>query len=749
MKRPLKVILWVLGSIVLLVIGAAVIIALTFDANKYKTEIAAAVGKATGRQLTIEGDIDLSFFPWLGAELGAMQLSNAPGFGDEPFARIRAAAIKVKLLPLLRKEVEADVVTLDGLQVQLLRNADGRNNWQDLAGAKKESEAARESTDPTPALAGFALGGVNLRDASIVWDDRAAATHYELRKLNLDTGAVIPGAPITLSTNFEIISAAPALNGRVQLATHARYDTENQRLDLNDIALDAQLQTPALSHADVKLSAHAVLDIAQQHYLARDVTVNAQLRGANLPGKQIDATFVAQIDANLKENRLTVEPLTITAPGLKASGAVHGRDIATAPQFNGQLNIASANVRELMQGLGITPPNTADTNVLKDASARLTFNATRQDAELTQLTIKLDQTIVSGSAAIQHFSKPAIRFQLAADNIDADRYLPPPTNAAPPAAAAAASAAAAPPAGLRALSVDGTLKIGKLKIKKVKLNDIEVNLKAKDGLIAARPLRAQLYGGSYRGDLQIDARNETLKISTDDVLSKVAVGPLVQDFLEKDIVAGNGNINVQVSTAGTGAEYMRRNLNGKFGFSFTEGRLNGVNLIEMLQKDYLKRIQSMVGDDSKLNQTVFSKFAATATINNGVISTDDLTLVSAQLNVKGRGTIDLIDERIDLRLDAVPSGQFAKQLGDFSDVVVPVKVKGTLTAPTYTVDLGDALKQKAKARFDAEKQKLERKLQHEVDKQKQDAQQKLQQEQKKLEEKVQQQLQNKLKGLFQ
>src|SRR3569833_835262 len=141
-KRTLRKV----GGLVLLLIDDIVVFALTFDANKYKSEIAAAVNKATGRVLTIEGDIHLSIFPWLGAELGAMRLSNAPGFGDEPFAQIGAAAVKVKLLPLLCKEVEVDEVTLNGLRLSLRRDANGHTNWEDLA------------------------GGINLRDADIVWD---------------------------------------------------------------------------------------------------------------------------------------------------------------------------------------------------------------------------------------------------------------------------------------------------------------------------------------------------------------------------------------------------------------------------------------------------------------------------------------------------------------------------------------------------------------------------------------------------
>src|SRR3569623_3829608 len=116
MKKAVKTSVWIVGGLLALLAAAALFIVLTFDPNKYKAEIAAAVSQATGRELTISGDIRLTIFPWLGVELGAKELSNAPGFGSEPFVSITRAAVKEKQLPLLRNEVQAEAVPLAGLR---------------------------------------------------------------------------------------------------------------------------------------------------------------------------------------------------------------------------------------------------------------------------------------------------------------------------------------------------------------------------------------------------------------------------------------------------------------------------------------------------------------------------------------------------------------------------------------------------------------------------------------------------------
>ena len=814
MNKALKIALWLAAGVATLLIATAIFIVMTFDPNDYKDEITAAARDATGRELQIQGDLKLSLFPWLGIEIGAMELSNAAGFGPEPFAKIGGAEVKVKLLPLLKKEVEVSTVTLDGLYLLLRRNAAGQNNWDDLAGKQTEETPAQDgAATAAPALASLAIGGINLREATVIWDDQAAPARYDINKLNLRTGPVSLTDPVRLNMDFDLTSSAPALNGHLQLATEARYHFDTQLLELKDIELSTQVHSKALpaEDTDLKLSAQAKLDLAAQqyqiddlkitsklrggslpaaetdlelsgaqalinlageHYQLKGLQLRAKLRGGSLPAPQIDATLAANIDADLKTQKLSVEQLKLSALGVQADGNVQGTELLGTPRFNGALNIAAFNARELMSKLGIEAPESADPKTLTQVSAALQFKAGTNDAALSKLDIQLDQSKLSGTAAIQNFAKPAIRFQLALDEIDADRYLPPPTPettpvAAPPATAAAAGAEQLPLDTLRALDVDGKLTIGKLKIAKLKTSGIDVGIQAKDGLIRLNPLAADLYNGTYRGDLRLDARGEKLQISMDEKLSGLEIGPFSQALLEKDLVAGTGNIKLQLSASGASAEEIRRSLNGNLGFAFLKGRVNGVNLTEMIQKDYLKYIQALAIDGDKLNQTVFSNFSASAKVTNGEVATDDLTLNSAQLNVKGRGTVNLASEQIALRLDAIPSGQLAKQLGQFKDVVIPIKIKGTLSAPQFATDLDEALKQKAKARLDAEKQKLEAelkakedelrqkaeaekaKLEQQAERKKQEAQQKLEQEQKKLEEKAKEQLQNKLKGLFQ
>ena len=133
MKKALKITGIVLGILVLLVILLAVALPFILNPNSFKEDIAKLVKEKTGRELVIQGDIKLSIFPWLGMQIGPAELSNAKGFSSVPFASINETDVHVKFWPLLHREIDVGEVKLDGLNLDLERDVDGHDNWQDIS----------------------------------------------------------------------------------------------------------------------------------------------------------------------------------------------------------------------------------------------------------------------------------------------------------------------------------------------------------------------------------------------------------------------------------------------------------------------------------------------------------------------------------------------------------------------------------------------------------------------------------------
>jgi AsmA protein len=184
-SRLFKLLALVAGAVVLLVVAVLLGVALLFDPNDYREEIAAAVERETGRELVLVGDLELELFPRLRIAVGEAVLGNAPGFGDEPFARIDSARLQLALLPLLTRRVEIHEARLEGLVLNLARDAEGRNNWQDLGAAPAETPAV-EPTAPPGDMA-FDVRVLEIVNAEVSWTDAAAGTSWRLHDLDMST----------------------------------------------------------------------------------------------------------------------------------------------------------------------------------------------------------------------------------------------------------------------------------------------------------------------------------------------------------------------------------------------------------------------------------------------------------------------------------------------------------------------------------------------------------------------------------
>lgn len=693
MKKLFSLLLTLVLLVVALVAGVGLYLTLFFDPNDYKDQMAQAVAEQTGRTLTIDGDVSLSLFPWVAVEIGQVRLGNAPGFSEPVFAGAETVRVSVKLLPLLRQEVEMDTVTLHGLTVNLARDATGRGNWEDLARPKDEPAGVPEDGPGAgaPPLAALAVGGVDVRDAVLRWHDAQAGQKLALEGLDLATGAIVAGQPVDLDLAFSVKGEQPPLDG------------------------------------DVKLTTELVLDLAAQRYQARDLALAVALRGDHLPASPLDLDLEAQVSADLQAGTVAVDGLRLAALGATASGAANAEGILGEPRYRATLKLAEFSPREVMERLGLAPPVTTDPGVLARASLSTRVEGSAKGVAMKDLNVQFDDTVVAGEVAVVDFAAPAYRFDLDLDAIDVDRYLPPPAPAepgtapatAPPPAGAGANAALLPLAPLRALDAEGTVRIDRLKVNNLKLSDILIRLTGKDGVVRLDPVDARLYDGLFKGQFTVNARQDTPMMKVKKALAGVQAGPLLKDLTGEEPISGTAQFNADLTLRGSDPAAIKQSLSGNLDFAFMEGAVKGVNIGRMIREARARLQGQTLPPDKEETQTDFSELTGTVTLRNGLARNDDLSVKSPLLRVTGKGQAHLAEETVDYTLTTVVvgslKGQGGEELEDLKGVPIPIKVTGSFAAPKFGLDLEEILKQKAvkdvKEKASGElKKKLEEKL---------------------------------------
>jgi AsmA protein len=660
MNRLFKIIGLAVGVIVLLFVVVAVAVTMLFDPNDYKDDITAAVQNATGRELTLDGDLELALFPTIRIAVGAASLSNAPGFGDEPMARIGGAALRVAVLPLLSQRIEISEARLAGLELNLARNRSGANNWQDLSGGTAPSADAPVA----PAADGggaatdldLSVGALVLEDAHIVWNDASTGSRWELTDFGLTAERFGVGERFPLNMQFALAGA--------------------------DVAVQVS--------ADMQ----ATLVLASNEYRLDELAVTVDGSGAGWPGGPSQAVLnFESLVANLGAETLELNALTLEFLGLTMAGSLSGQRLMSDLSLTGVVDIREFAPREVLERFDVAIA-TADDAVLTRASAKANLLYTSSQLGLRDMQLELDDSTLTGRVALEG---ERITYDLTVDDINVDRYLPPSEQADAPAEEGSLDEIDLPLDVLRTLDARGELKFGQAKFSGLTLTNAAFALNAGNGAVRLTP-SAQLYGGRLAGDIRLTIEADAARMTVEQNLDDVNLAALGQDLLGSQDVTGTGDVRLNLVTAGQNLGEMRRGLDGDVSFNVTNGSLEGIDLWYELRRARAR----LDGDDvpergDAARRTTFASLSATGVVEDALLTNRDLNGRLDFMTIDGSGTLNLLDDAINFDLTATmvdgPVLQSDPEMVKYAGKDLPLKVTGTVAAPSVLPDFGAIVRQ--------------------------------------------------------
>lgn len=640
--RTVKILAGLVGGIVVLIMAGLLAVWLLVNPNDYKGRIAAAVQQATGRELVLTGDITLSVFPWVALGLGPATLGNPPGFGTEPFLAFQHAAVRVRLFPLLAKRLEMDRLELDGLDLRLATNAQGVGNWENFghgppSGADAEGRSSGESLE---ALAGIAVTRGRVSYAGMVAEN-----------IHLETGAFGGSRVTPVSVNFDahrgMAGESVTLNGRFDLSG----DLERKRLKLEAVNFNGLLSRPG--------------DGRPVHW-----EIQAPSMEVDVPAQ---TAVVPAFDVGFSSGH--------------ASGKLQVTKMVDDLNATGSVTLAPVVLREFAPRLGVVLPRTRDPRAFAQLAAGSDFSYGAGGLQLENLTVTLDDTHLKGSVA--WVGEPrAVRFALSVDDMDVSRYMPGESEADAADAAGPAGAAPGPEAGASKWpAVQGSLTVASLHFAPLQFSAVRLTLASKDGVAHVFPSLASIDGGSYSGNITVDARGAVPSLSLDEHLSGVDVAQLVAGTEYKGRVSGRGTINLKATARGAALPAVMRTLSGHFDANLASGALEGVDLGYVIGQAQALLNHGAAPAESRPPRTKFDAFKLSAEIVNGMAKPADLTISSPVLRLTGQGSANLATQGIDFQMLASVLKAPGVSVAD-----IPVKVTGTYTDPTFRPDVEELAK---------------------------------------------------------
>ena len=295
---------WVcLGVVVLVVAAMAAVYAVlaSYDYNKLKPRMARMVKDATGRELKLEGEIDLTigFTPTLVVRNAGF--ANAPWGSQPQMIQVDTLEAAVRLLPLLTGEVVVTYIGLSGVDVLLENGTDGKGNWDFTA-----DRGSGKRTGAFPSL-GIAVDQIRIENLHLAY--RGSRTeheaHYTIDRLDVARQEALDRLAIDLQARYNAIPVALAgqTGGFQALRASKRFPLE---------------LTGTFAGAKVEI-AGAIDDI----FTLRGIALKTHVSGSDLAALGIDKTILlpqtSAFDATglLKGSKasLALEDLTGTLAG--------------------------------------------------------------------------------------------------------------------------------------------------------------------------------------------------------------------------------------------------------------------------------------------------------------------------------------------------------------------------------------------------------------------------------------------------
>ncbi len=704
MKPAIKRVLWItllLIGIPLAMAAIAIVVLTQINPNTYKERVTQTISQQTGLVVNI-GKISWSFFPWLGMQAENISLQNPQLTIDDParqLLQMRKADIKIKVMPLFSGNVQIGTLRFDQPKVIYYLSSNGKSNWQRLENPASPPEIASNST--APPLNMIDVEALVIDQAEISYRD--PTQHWQLKPVNITL------ADIRLQNQ---ILLQPV---HIKLEAHA----EDKNIAKTEI--------------DIQLNSPLSLQVPQQDFNQ----LIAQMSPLSLQVNYRDSAFPqglkAKINNNLhldlSKNQLTLTELQLDVADAKLTGNATVNALTQQPQITALLNLAPLNLANWLQkNLQLS------LNLPSDRLQQVSFNGELKtdgkNLSIQPLQLRLDESTINGDLVISNLQQPIMQANLQIDHLNLDQYLPPSapatsTHTESPPNATSNNSELFPVATLRELNVKTNLTIDQLQYRNLDIKNTQLKLDARNGLIKITQLRANLLQGSVDAVGALDVRGTTPTLNFKPKVQGLQIQPLLSALQQKPMFSGELNMDGEANTQGQTVSQLTQGLMSQLNVNVNKGALKDINILQKIQEalnTLVPLVSALLPNQSfpKMpaalsNDTEFKQLLASATIENGIVKTQQLNIGLDQAQLHGDANWSLVNDQGNLHFQVTLADSLVN--AKLAAIQWPVNCQINLVSlPKCGIDIGPIRQQIEKSLASAAKDNAKQKLNEELNK---------------------------------
>jgi len=347
--------------VIAVLLGVAVVAPSFIDWNARLPEIAAEVKNATGRDLSLDGKLEVRILPAPMVTARGVKLGNMVGGTAAHMVELDAVEIRVALLPLLSGQLQVERINLVNPVITVEKLADGRSNLDFQSQTpptgipESDNKGAQETLQKAEPGLGIRLDNFEIKNARLIYLDGANGSEQRVENLDATLRAV------SLQGPFEAKGQAKVRGISVS------FDVSlGQIIAQRTVPLDANVQVldgPALHLAG------ALLGLEADPYFKGKVKVTGdnlaalldRINGEGGTPVLLARNFGLDSTVNASATAIDLTDLELQFAATRATGAI-GVDLTKGPEFSVQLKTTHMDVDEILAFKGSSKKPTANSN---------------------------------------------------------------------------------------------------------------------------------------------------------------------------------------------------------------------------------------------------------------------------------------------------------------------------------------------------------------------------------------------------
>lgn len=400
-------------------------------------------------------------------------------------------------------------------------------------------------------------------------------------------------------------------------------------------------------------------------------------RDTNLAGRPFDLEInfdfenngmTAAIPMSLRSNmivdmargNLNLNNLAFSVTPMLLQGELTVANLASNPQFSGNLHAEPFDVRGLLQTFALIPeaeslaaPNLASQQM---ASFQAQFSGTRSEATIPSLVLTLGDASIEANGSVRFADQMGpmnVSYSVSGGDIDLTPFLS--SEEATEEVASQSTPVASnedtelPIDALRTMNLLGSISLASLTMNEMRFEDINLYTNIEDGVLDLELTPVTAFDGTLQGSVRLDGNASNAALSTQLSVDSINLAQLAPSVSRFNAVAGNLNLEASHNTNGNTVNSLRDSLSGSTTFNITENAVD-IGLI----KQVFTAIAALSPNGEAIQQwpdvVRFSELGGYLIFENGIDANQELKLRMDNFDISGSGGLNLNEGSFDYDL---------------------------------------------------------------------------------------------------